>query len=260
LQRAREGRQHAVLQHAPSWHVLRRPWRILLRGALPAAGPQQPEAPGKVDGLDLASGNGRPGPGGCFLGTLQAAADAGVGLIVQVKENQPTLHRQARRICANTTPQDHAISHNIGRNRDETRTVDVFDPKDAITDPEWRACIAAVIKVERRVYIRDAKTGLLTLATHTACYLANSLVTAGQAADAIRGHWTIENTSHCSRGVTMGEDASRIRSNPGVFARLRSFAYNILKANKIGTLSQDRYRAALGGVTTLLQMVSKIER
>ena len=56
-----------------------------------------------------------------------------------------------------------------------------------------------------------------------------------EAADATRGHWGIENT-HYTRDVTMGEDASRIRSNSGVFARLRSFAYNILKANRIGTL------------------------
>jgi len=136
----------------------------------------------------------------------------------------------------------------------------VFDPEDAITDPEWRACIAAVIQAERRVHTRDAKTGLWHLATHTACYLANSPVTAAQAARAIRGHWTIENTSHYTRDVTMGEDASRIRSNPGVFARLRSFAYNLLKANKTGTLPQDRYRAALGGVTPLLDMIGRIER
>ena len=192
--------------------------------------------------------------------TFQAAADAGVGLIVQVKDNQPTLHRQAQRICADTTPQDHASSHTTGRNRHETRTIAVFGPKDAITDPDWRACIAAIIQVERRVHTRDAKTGLWTLATHTACYLANSPVTAAQAADAIRGHWTIENTSHYSRDVTMGEDASRIRSNPGVFARLRSFAYNVLKANKTGTLPQDRYRAALSGCASLLKMVGSVER
>jgi len=29
----------------------------------------------------------------------------------------------------------------------------------------------------------------------------------------------------------LGEDRSRIRTNPGVFARLHSFAFNILKAN-----------------------------
>jgi hypothetical protein len=58
----------------------------------------------------------------------------------------------------------------------------------------------------------------------------------------------------------MGEDCSRIRSNPSVFARLRSFAYNILKANKTDTLNQDRYRAALGGLDRLLGLLVIRER
>ena len=71
---------------------------------------------------------------------------------------------------------------------------------------------------------------------------------------AIRAHWGVETTSHYSRDVTMGEDRSRIRSNPGVFARARSFAFNILKANQIGTLAQDRYRACLAGFDNLLKL------
>jgi hypothetical protein len=51
-----------------------------------------------------------------------------------------------------------------------------------------------------------------------------------------------------------GEDRSRIRTNPGVFARLRSFAFNILKANRTDTLSQDRYRAGLVGIKELLRI------
>ena len=54
----------------------------------------------------------------------------------------------------------------------------------------------------------------------------------------------------------MGENRSRIRSNPSVFARLRSFAYNILKANKTDTLSQDRYRAALAGIDNLFKFIA----
>jgi len=54
----------------------------------------------------------------------------------------------------------------------------------------------------------------------------------------------------------LGEDRSRIRTNPGVFARLRSFAFNILKANQTHTLSQDRYRAALAGIENLLRMLA----
>ncbi len=81
-------------------------------------------------------------------------------------------------------------------------------------------------------------------------------MTAARAAEAIRAHWRIENTSHYSRDVTLGEDRSRIRTNPGVFARLRSFAFNILKANRTDTLSQDRYRAGLAGIGKLLRMLA----
>jgi len=56
-------------------------------------------------------------------------------------------------------------------------------------------------------------------------------VTATRAAEAVCAHWRIENTSHYSRDVTLGEDRSRIRTNLGVFARLRSSAFNVLKAN-----------------------------
>ncbi len=64
-------------------------------------------------------------------------------------------------------------------------------------------------------------------------------------------------TSHYTRDVTLGEDRSRIRTNPGVFARLRSFAYNILKANQTySTISQDRYRAALGGLDSVLSLLA----
>jgi hypothetical protein len=66
----------------------------------------------------------------------------------------------------------------------------------------------------------------------------------------------LSRTGHYSRDVTFGEDKSRIRTNPGVFARLRSFAFNILKSNKTSTLSQDRYRAALGGIDNLLQVLA----
>jgi hypothetical protein len=58
----------------------------------------------------------------------------------------------------------------------------------------------------------------------------------------------------------MGEDRSRIRCNPGLFARLRSFAFNILKTNRRGSLPQDRFRAAIGGVDYLLDLLRIPER
>ena len=45
---------------------------------------------------------------------------------------------------------------------------------------------------------------------------------------------------------------------PGVIARLRSFAFNILMNSKASasTLSQDRYRAALAGLKHLLPLIT----
>ena len=108
----------------------------------------------------------------------------------------------------------------------------------------------------RNIYTRNAKTGLLRHAAETAFYVSNRTVTATRAAEAVRGHWKIENTSHYSRDVTLGKDRSRIRTNPGVFARLRSFAFNILKAKQTDTLNQDRYRAALVSIKKLLTMLA----
>ncbi len=65
---------------------------------------------------------------------------------------------------------------------------------------------------------------------------------------------SIENKQHYTRDVTLREDASRIRRNPGIFARLRSFAYNILRFNQSDTIAQDRYAAALGGLKFLSDM------
>ena len=170
------------------------------------------------------------------------------------------MHQQTQQIAATTAPLGSAHSHDKGRNRDESRTVTVFDPADTLADTDWHPHVAAIIRVERDVFTRNAATGLLHHSTETAFYVSNAPVTATRAAEAIRAHWAIENTSHYSRDVTFGEDRSRIRTNPGVFARLRSFAFNILKASRTSTLSQDRYRAALAGIKNLLKLIAIPER
>ncbi len=188
--------------------------------------------------------------------TFEAAAAANIALIVQVKGNQPTLHQHIQFISTTTAPLGSVRSHDRGRNRDERRAVTVFNPADGLTETGWQPHIAAIIRVERDVYTRNAATGLLHHSAEAALYVSNTPLTAARAAEAIRAHWRIENTSHHSRDVTLGEDRSRIRANPGVFARLRSFAFNILKANQTDTLSQDRYRAALAGIDGLRTLIA----
>jgi hypothetical protein len=70
-------------------------------------------------------------------------------LIVQVKDNQPTLHQKVADISATAVPIDAVDSHDEGRNRDESRTVTVFDPGDTLIGTDWHSHVAAIIRVER---------------------------------------------------------------------------------------------------------------
>ena len=130
----------------------------------------------------------------------------------------------------------------------------MFDAKPAVAGTQWEPYVAAVVQVERTVHAFQPATGLWKTSAETSFYLSNRTVAANQAAHAIRSHWWIENKLHYTRDVTLREDASRIRKNPGVFARLRSFAYNILRINQSDTIAQDRYAAALGGLKFIFSM------
>lgn len=185
--------------------------------------------------------------------TFQAAASAQAQIIVQLKDNQPTLLQQAEILCARCHPVSRDTSLTIGRNRQETRTAEVFRATPALATTEWNSLIKDVIRVTRDVLHRNPSTGLWSSTAEVAYYLANCATSAHHAATAIRGHWHIENKLHYTRDVTFQEDQSRIRHNPGVFARLRSFAYNILRRNQTSTFNQDRYAAALGGLNALLK-------
>jgi predicted transposase YbfD/YdcC len=181
--------------------------------------------------------------------TFEAAANAGAHLIVQLKDNQPTLRQQVETVAARETPIGASTTRNgKAHNRAETRTVKVFDAQEAAANTQWQDHVAAIIQVTRTVHSRDAKTGLWATTMSTAFSLSNAPAPASRFADAIRGHWGIENRSRYSRDLTFGEDASRIRVNPGIFARGRSFAYNILRFNQASSIPQDRYYAALAGL------------
>ena len=47
------------------------------------------------------------------------------------------------------------------------------------------------------------------------------------------------------RDVTCDEDRSRIRDNPGIMARARSFSLNILRHNRVTNIAQALWNGAL---------------
>ena len=55
------------------------------------------------------------------------------------------------------------------------------------------------------------------------------------------------------RDGTFAEDASRIRKNPDIAARLRAFAYNLLRAGPHENIKNARWRAAID-INAILEM------
>jgi len=87
----------------------------------------------------------------------------------------------------------------------------------------------------------DTKTKRWKPSQETSFYISTTLLDAVTFGSAVRQHWGIENRDHYVRNVTLGEDQSRIRTNPHLFAKLRSFALNILRANKVENVSLELF-------------------
>ena len=187
--------------------------------------------------------------------SFEQAAAGGVHLIAQVKANQPALHHVIAALCDTAAPLDSTRTlDKKRRSRDEARLVEVFAPGDSLAETEWAGHIRAVIRVNRHVLTRSAATGLWRAASDTAVFVSNIVLPAAVCAKAIRDHWSIENRSHYVRDGRFAEDDSRIRCNPGIFARLRSFATNILRFNGVRNVSDGRRRIAFGGISAILAM------
>ena len=142
-------------------------------------------------------------------------------------------------------------SRNLARNRQEDRRVEVYVPGAALDGGEWGPLIAAIVRVTRSTLIRSAATGFWKKREETAFYASSVILPAETFASAIRGHWAVENENHWVRDVTLAEDASRIRVNPGVMARLRSQALNIARANGVDNIAQAFWSGALAPAVTL---------
>ncbi len=98
-----------------------------------------------------------------------------------------------------------------------------------------------IIKAERRRQISDTKKKQWKNSDETAYYISTIFLSAEEFCKAVGNHWGIENRNHHVRDVSMDEDKSRIRNNPGIFARLRSFALNILRLNKVKNIADELY-------------------
>jgi predicted transposase YbfD/YdcC len=182
----------------------------------------------------------------CQKKTFQSAAAVGSRVLVQVKDNQPSLVAALDNLPATIAPEDTFASSEKSRNRQEYRYVQVFHADGALDLPEWDEYALKAIRVYRRTWIKDTTTGGWDRRADISWYITNETArTAAFYAAAIRGHWGIENRDHRVRDGAFAEDASRIRVNPGICARFRSIALNIFRFNGVKNVANEQWRNAL---------------
>lgn len=160
--------------------------------------------------------------------TLEVALDSGNDVLVQVKANQPTLLQGLIALTHERCGDVHRHEQLGQRNRIETRCTSVWPVAAGELAAAWWP-VRCIVQVRRHTEIFSTRLGAWQPRCETAWYVCTRALSARQAHDAVRAHWAIENCLHYVRDVALGEDASRIRVQPGVFAQLRTLALNLLR-------------------------------
>lgn len=178
--------------------------------------------------------------------TFIEAANANAELVVQLKDNQKNLLREVSEGCSFLPYESNHNTIEKSRNRIESRNVEVFDIKSCLIESkDWVELISRAVRVKRHTQIFDTKTKDWKPRSETSYYLCSHQYSADVVSTIIREHWHCENRNHYVRDVSLCEDASRIRTRPGIFARLRSFSLNILRFNKVKNIRASLFGNAL---------------
>jgi len=160
--------------------------------------------------------------------------EAQADYLLAVKANQPTLRAEIETFFADADPADleSATDLDKGHGRIEQRTVTVAREVDWL-DGDRRfpgevrlPDVATIVRVAARAELKDR------CRFETRYYVSSATLSATRAAEAVRGHWAIENSLHWVLDVTFGDDQSRLRTGHGAknMAVVRHFAINLARA------------------------------
>ncbi len=151
--------------------------------------------------------------------------DRGADYILTVKRNQPSLHAQLAALPWRQVP----IADDVrGRDhgRAERRVLKVTAVAAGLRFPH---AVQAIQIVRRRRRLNGKKWSTETVYAITS--LTATQASPAELADAVRGHWRIEDRLHWVRDVTYGEDLSQVRTRngPRIMASLRNLAISVLR-------------------------------
>ena len=188
---------------------------------------------------------------GCQREIVKKIVEKDADYVIAVKKNQPSLYKQIEQLFKQAIKTDGKdlnmstfSSKEMNRGREEIRNylmlTDVAEQMDPLQKWEKLTSIGMVESVR----VVNGNTSV-----ETRYFISSLWNDAKKLAEAIRSHWSIENSLHWVLDVAFKEDNSRIRKDnaPANFAVLRHIAVNIIGQNKSRRLSvrSKRFLASL---------------
>lgn len=174
--------------------------------------------------------------------------------MIQIKENQPKLLNDCLSTIALSKPaSEYHGQAEKSHGRIEQRSAKVYDTTKWIEDKQWKKLIGNIGVVERHREVYDSENKQWKYSDETAYYLYTSSISAENLLQLSRKHWKIENTNHYVRDVSLLEDKSKNRKNPGIMARIKSFTLNILRRNNIQHVRHALYKHSVN-INSLLEL------
>jgi predicted transposase YbfD/YdcC len=186
---------------------------------------------------------------GCQREIAEKIREQGADYVLAVKKNQKELHQAiedyfetAQQAGYRAVPLERLEEVDSGHGRVEVRRYQLVPDLRTLPKPEQWKDLQGIARVEGERHLGDR------VSTEVRYYITSFGQDVGRLAEAVRGHWGIENSLHWVLDVTFREDDSRLRSGYGAenFAVIRHIALNLLKREPSkASLKRKRYKAAL---------------
>jgi predicted transposase YbfD/YdcC len=195
---------------------------------------------------------------GCQTEIASRIVAAGADYCLAVKDNQPTLHRGIIGFFERHVDDEFAglrmryhVTDEQGHGRQESRYYMICPVPDELPDrSRWVGLKAIGVAISQTQ--RDGKT-----VSENRYYVLSKFVAARRFADAVRGHWGIENRLHWQLDVTFQEDQCRIRQGhaDANFSILRRTALSLLKNETTAKVGIKNKRLTAGWDERYLEKV-----
>ena len=194
---------------------------------------------------------------GCQKEIAQTIVDQGADYVLAVKENQPKLHEAVTEFFKDQLENDFAetcrtrTTKEKGHGRKETRSYYVAPvPEDFSLREQWPTLKALGMAIN--VTQRDGKE-----TAEVRYYILSTFPSSRRFAEAVRGHWGIENNLHWQLDVTFGEDDLRIRRShgPANMSILMRMALSLLKKESSNARGIATKRLAAGWNESYLEKI-----